>query len=191
MLYVFFPTWIFVFLNKQGFAFYFTIRIKWQNSQQILTVLIFCLNQRRYLLPLKVNIWNMSRPLLAVNDSAVMAEYTRNHESPSALFTFKGHKVEGYGLAWSPFPGSSGHLATGDNNGAIYIWQTRVSSAFMYAFLWTKYCSIDVVPISLVIFTIGYFDPVRNPFSPYRRVGFPASRIKCDGTKSISSETRR
>ncbi|KAL5964156.1 Glutamate-rich WD repeat-containing protein 1 [Taenia solium] len=76
----------------------------------------------------EVNVWNLSRPLLAVNDSAVMAEYTRNHESPTPLFTFKGHKTEGYGLAWSSCSTPFSNLATGDNNGAVFVWQTGPSS---------------------------------------------------------------
>ncbi|EUB62371.1 Glutamate-rich WD repeat-containing protein 1 [Echinococcus granulosus] len=76
----------------------------------------------------EVNIWDLSRPLLAVNDSAVMAEYTRNHESPTPLFTFKGHRTEGYGLAWSSCSTPFSNLATGDNNGAVFIWQSGPSN---------------------------------------------------------------
>lgn len=50
----------------------------------------------------KVHIWDLSRPLEAVNDSQVMSTYTRTEESPAAVFTFAGHQVEGYALAWSP-----------------------------------------------------------------------------------------
>lgn len=56
-----------------------------------------------------------------------MAEYTQNHESPTPLFTFKGHKVEGYGLAWSSCSKPFSNLATGDNDGAVFVWQTGVS----------------------------------------------------------------
>ena len=49
----------------------------------------------------KVHIWDLTRPLLAVNDSSVMAEYTRNEESPSPVFTFSGHQVEGFALDWA------------------------------------------------------------------------------------------
>ncbi|VDM34279.1 unnamed protein product [Hydatigera taeniaeformis] len=75
----------------------------------------------------EVNVWDLRRPLLAVNDSAVMAEYSRNHESPAPLFTFKGHKVEGYGLSWSSCSTPFCNLATGDNDGAIFIWQAGPS----------------------------------------------------------------
>ncbi|VDL62289.1 unnamed protein product [Hymenolepis diminuta] len=76
----------------------------------------------------EVNIWDLSRPLLAVNDSAVMSLYTRHNESPKPLFTFKGHKTEGYGLAWSPCSAASSFLATGDNNGDVYIYRPCLSN---------------------------------------------------------------
>lgn len=64
---------------------------------------------------------------MAVNDSAVMSEYTRNNESPQPLFTFKGHKSEGFALDWSSHPNSMGHLASGDCDGRIHYWTPRVS----------------------------------------------------------------
>lgn len=74
-----------------------------------------------------MNIWDLSRPLLAVNDSTVMSSYTLKNESPTPLFTFKGHRTEGFGLAWSPCPAAASFLATGDNDGDIYIWRPSVS----------------------------------------------------------------
>nr|CAH8869938.1 unnamed protein product [Trichobilharzia regenti] len=74
-----------------------------------------------------VFIWDLTRPLTAVNDSAVMAEYTRHDESPSPLFTFKGHKTEGFALDWSSHTNAEGHLVTGDCNGCIYHWKPRSS----------------------------------------------------------------
>ncbi len=49
----------------------------------------------------KVHVWDLSRPLQAVNDSQVMASYTRNQESPPAIYTFKGHQSEGFAMDWS------------------------------------------------------------------------------------------
>jgi ribosome assembly protein RRB1 len=49
----------------------------------------------------KVHIWDLSRPLAALDDSNIMATYTRNCESPSAAYTFSGHQVEGFALDWS------------------------------------------------------------------------------------------
>ncbi|KAI0207134.1 Glutamate-rich WD repeat-containing protein 1 [Lamellibrachia satsuma] len=68
----------------------------------------------------KVHIWDLSRPLNAVNDSNIMSAYTRNQESPTALFTFAGHQVEGFAMDWCPtMPGC---LATGDCNKNIHLW---------------------------------------------------------------------
>ena len=50
----------------------------------------------------KVHIWDLTRPLQAVNDSHEMAEYSRSQESPAPLFTFAGHQVEGFAMDWSP-----------------------------------------------------------------------------------------
>ena len=50
----------------------------------------------------KVHIWDLSRPLNAVNDSSIMSTYTRTQESPMALFTFAGHQVEGFAMDWCP-----------------------------------------------------------------------------------------
>ena len=49
----------------------------------------------------KVYIWDLTRPLQAVNDSNEMATYTRNEESPAAIFTFAGHQTEGFAMDWS------------------------------------------------------------------------------------------
>lgn len=46
-------------------------------------------------------LWDLKRPLNAVNDSTVMAVYTRNEESPPPIFTFPGHQVEGFAMDWS------------------------------------------------------------------------------------------
>lgn len=50
----------------------------------------------------KVHIWDLTRPLNAVNDSNIMSTYVRNEESPPPMFTFKGHQVEGFAIDWSP-----------------------------------------------------------------------------------------
>ena len=49
----------------------------------------------------RVHIWDLTRPLMAVNDSSVMAEYTKNEESPPPVFTFTGHQVEGFAIDWA------------------------------------------------------------------------------------------
>ena len=50
----------------------------------------------------KVHIWDLTRPLEAVDDSNVMATYTRTEESPLPVFSFAGHQTEGYAMDWSP-----------------------------------------------------------------------------------------
>lgn len=50
----------------------------------------------------QVYIWDLTRPLHAVNDSNIMAVYTRNEESPPPVFSFSGHQTEGYAVDWSP-----------------------------------------------------------------------------------------
>ncbi|UJR15351.1 hypothetical protein I4U23_002300 [Adineta vaga] len=69
----------------------------------------------------KVHIWDLSRLIHAVNDSSVMASYTRNQESPKALFTFNGHMTEGFAMDWSPV--APGVLATGDCSKNIHVWK--------------------------------------------------------------------
>ncbi|VEL32067.1 unnamed protein product, partial [Protopolystoma xenopodis] len=69
-----------------------------------------------------VCIWDLSRPLLAVNDSATMSEYVRNNESPSPVISFKGHNGEGYALSWNKHPLANGYLASGDCKGSVYTW---------------------------------------------------------------------
>ncbi|XP_013381956.1 glutamate-rich WD repeat-containing protein 1 [Lingula anatina] len=71
----------------------------------------------------KVHIWDLSRPLSAVNDSSVMSIYTRNQESPPPLYTFGGHQVEGFAMDWSST--EPGKLATGDCNKNIHIWTPK------------------------------------------------------------------
>jgi len=68
----------------------------------------------------KVYLWDLSRPLQAVNDSQVMAAYTREQESPAAIFKFAGHQTEGFAMDWSPL--SQGNLLTGDCMKHIHLW---------------------------------------------------------------------
>lgn len=69
----------------------------------------------------KVHIWNLSRPLSAVNDERVMITYKQNCETVEPTFTFSGHQMEGFAMEWSPL--ITGILATGDCKSNIHIWK--------------------------------------------------------------------
>lgn len=71
----------------------------------------------------KVSIWNIEEQLKAVNSSAALAGYNKKveKEEAKAVFTFKGHLAEGYGVDWCPT--EDGTLATGDCRGNIHLWK--------------------------------------------------------------------
>ncbi|XP_074648374.1 glutamate-rich WD repeat-containing protein 1-like [Tubulanus polymorphus] len=71
----------------------------------------------------KVHIWDLSRPFAALDDPTLMSSYTKNLESPEAIYTFTGHLVEGYAMAWSPTV--TGRLVTGDCNKNIHMWTPK------------------------------------------------------------------
>ncbi|KAL5018367.1 hypothetical protein ScPMuIL_004089 [Solemya velum] len=75
-----------------------------------------------------VYIWDLTRPLSAVNDPSIMAAYTRTEESPAPIFTFKGHQVEGFAIDWSPT--TAGQLLTGDCNKFIHLWKAMEGGAW-------------------------------------------------------------
>lgn len=71
----------------------------------------------------RVNIYNITEQLQAVNDGDILRSYERegrgDHVKPT--FTFSGHQQEGYGIDWSPV--ASGVLATGDCRRDIHVWK--------------------------------------------------------------------
>lgn len=71
----------------------------------------------------RVNIWDLSEQMLAVDDKELLLAYDKDGKcnKASALFTFSGHQQEGFGLDWSPV--KPGLLATGDCRRDIHIWQ--------------------------------------------------------------------
>ncbi|XP_050391502.1 glutamate-rich WD repeat-containing protein 1 isoform X1 [Patella vulgata] len=73
----------------------------------------------------KVFIWDLSRPVNAVNSSEVMTEYTKNCESPAPIHVFEGHADEGYALDWSQK--SPGRLLSGDCKKNIHLWTPNSS----------------------------------------------------------------
>lgn len=67
----------------------------------------------------QVNIWDLTPLVQAVEDG----ERSGQTRDDPALFTFRGHKTEGFAVDWSPV--MSGTLATGDCERAIHIWRAR------------------------------------------------------------------
>lgn len=49
----------------------------------------------------RVHIWNLTEPLLAVDDKEAMVRY-KSGAVPVPLFTFSGHQAEGFGMDWCP-----------------------------------------------------------------------------------------
>ncbi|VDK51820.1 unnamed protein product [Anisakis simplex] len=67
----------------------------------------------------KVQLWNLSNALKEVNNmNDCASKSVVIKENP--LFSYVGHKDEGYALAWSSL--KTGALASGDNRGSISIW---------------------------------------------------------------------
>lgn len=71
----------------------------------------------------RVNIWNISEQLEAVNDAEILKTYEKEAKGDfvKPAFTFSGHQEEGYGMDWSPI--AHGVLATGDCRRDIHVWQ--------------------------------------------------------------------
>lgn len=70
----------------------------------------------------RVNIWDITEQLEAVNDAEILKTYEKEARGDLArpTFTFSGHQEEGYGMDWSPT--AQGVLATGDCRRDIHIW---------------------------------------------------------------------
>lgn len=78
----------------------------------------------------RVNIWNISDQLLAVDDKELLSSYQKEGKANKAksLYTFSGHQQEGYALDWSPV--APGLLATGDCRRDIHVWQPHESGTW-------------------------------------------------------------
>ncbi|EDV59870.1 glutamate-rich WD repeat-containing protein 1 [Drosophila erecta] len=66
----------------------------------------------------RVNIWDLTQPLQAVEDAQMAKQYEQSELRP--VFTFGGHQQEGFAIDWSP--SSDGVLATGDCRRDIHVW---------------------------------------------------------------------
>ncbi|KHN81220.1 Glutamate-rich WD repeat-containing protein 1 [Toxocara canis] len=67
----------------------------------------------------KVQLWNLNGALKEINEMEGGSRSVKIRERP--LFSFVGHRAEGYALAWSPV--ELGSLASGDNSRNIHIWR--------------------------------------------------------------------
>ena len=68
-----------------------------------------------------VHIWDLSKALQAVNDVQAMTYLINSKEKYAPLFTFTGHRHEGFAVDWSN--AKQGLLATGDCVKNIFVWK--------------------------------------------------------------------
>uniref|UniRef100_A0A1A9WWK2 Glutamate-rich WD repeat-containing protein 1 n=1 Tax=Glossina brevipalpis TaxID=37001 RepID=A0A1A9WWK2_9MUSC len=70
----------------------------------------------------RVNIWNLSKQLQAVEDMQLLKQYECEvaNDPIQPVFTFSGHQQEGFAIDWSPC--AEGVLATGDCRRDVHIW---------------------------------------------------------------------
>ncbi|XP_044760687.1 glutamate-rich WD repeat-containing protein 1 [Coccinella septempunctata] len=102
----------------------------------------------------RVNIWDLTEQLQAVDDGELLKVYNNQNKSHSTkpLFTFSGHQKEGFSMDWSPT--MPGVLATGDCRRDIHIWTPSESNSW----------SVDQRPL------IGHTDSVEDlQWSPEER----------------------
>ena len=63
----------------------------------------------------RINIWNLTQQLQAVDDEHILKRYTKENKANSIkpVFTFTGHQSEGYAVDWSSVkPGVSHNCST-------------------------------------------------------------------------------
>lgn len=78
----------------------------------------------------RVNIWNVSDQLLAVDDKELLSSYHKEGKANkvNSIFTFSGHQQEGYAIDWSQVV--PGLLASGDCRRDIHVWQPLESGTW-------------------------------------------------------------
>lgn len=114
----------------------------------------------------RVNIWNISEQIQAVNDPDILRSYEKEcrGDHVKSAFTFSGHQQEGYAIDWSPI--ATGVLATGDCRRDIHVWQPAEGG------IW----KVDQRPL------VGHIDSVEDlQWSPNE----PSVLASCSVDKSI------
>lgn len=78
----------------------------------------------------RINIWNVSDQLLAIDDRELLSAYEKDGKAnkTKCLFTFSGHQQEGFAIDWSLI--APGVLASGDCRRDIHIWQPTESGTW-------------------------------------------------------------
>ncbi|KAK2714194.1 hypothetical protein QYM36_008677 [Artemia franciscana] len=71
----------------------------------------------------KVHIWDLTKPLQAVNDHRQLEQYSKTSSTMKPLYTFSGHLSEGFAMDWCPT--QPGVLATGDCRNNIHVWKPQ------------------------------------------------------------------
>ncbi|EFA00626.1 glutamate-rich WD repeat-containing protein 1 [Tribolium castaneum] len=71
----------------------------------------------------RVNLWDLSQQLEAVDNDQLLSRYNKENKANSVkpLFTFTGHQQEGFAMDWCST--NVGVLATGDCKRDIHIWK--------------------------------------------------------------------
>uniref|UniRef100_A0A1Y1N8J2 Glutamate-rich WD repeat-containing protein 1 n=1 Tax=Photinus pyralis TaxID=7054 RepID=A0A1Y1N8J2_PHOPY len=73
----------------------------------------------------RVNVWDLTQQLQAVNDRDLLKRYVKDNvgNAVKPLFTFAGHQQEGFAIDWNSL--DHGVLATGDCKMDIHIWKPK------------------------------------------------------------------